>query len=50
MHHFFVDRTDIDTEARLVRLTGENYRHLRQVLRAKPGEKVLISDGEGTDY
>ena len=50
MHHFFVDETDIDTEARLVRLTGENYRHLRQVLRAKPGEKVLISDGEGTDY
>ena len=48
MHHFFVDRTDIDTEARLVRLTGENYRHLRQVLRAKPGEKVPISDGEET--
>ena len=50
MHHFFVDGTNIDTEARLVRLTGENYRHLVQVLRAKPGEKVLISDGEGPDY
>lgn len=50
MHHFFVEKTNIDSAARLVRLTGENYRHLRQVLRAKPGEKVLISDGEGTDY
>lgn len=50
MHHFFVEKTNIDSAARLVRLTGENYRHLRQVLRAKPGEKVLISDGEGMDY
>lgn len=50
MHHFFVEETNIDSEARMVRLTGENYRHLVQVLRAKPGEKVLISDGEGTDY
>ncbi|HBP24653.1 MAG TPA: 16S rRNA methyltransferase [Oribacterium sp.] len=50
MHHFFVDKGNIDTEARKVWLEGENFRHLVQVLRAKPGEKILISDGEGTDY
>lgn len=50
MHHFFVDQTSIDSENREVRLSGDNYKHLVQVLRAKPGEKVLISDGEGTDY
>ena len=50
MHHFFVDQKSIDSENREVRLSGDNYKHLVQVLRAKPGEKVLISDGEGTDY
>lgn len=50
MHHFFADNTAIDRAAREVRLTGDNYRHLVQVLRARPGEKVLISDGEGSDY
>lgn len=50
MHHFFVERSDIDTDARKVRLTGDNYNHLKNVLRVRAGEKVLISDGEGTDY
>lgn len=50
MHHFFVDKTSIDSENREVRLSGDNYKHLVQVLRTKPGEKILISDGEGTDY
>lgn len=50
MHHFFTDNTSIDRENHTVRLTGDNYRHLVQVLRARPGEKILISDGEGSDY
>ena len=50
MHHFFVDRSGIFSEEKKVLLTGENYNHLKNVLRAKPGEKVIISDGEGTDY
>ena len=50
MHHFFVNQSEIFSEEKKVLLTGENYNHLKNVLRAKPGEKVLISDGEGTDY
>ncbi len=50
MHHFFVDRSNIDTDTREVHLTGDNYNHLKNVLRVRVGEKILISDGEGTDY
>lgn len=50
MHHFFVEGSDIDTDKRIVRLTGDNYNHLKNVLRVRIGEKILISDGEGTDY
>lgn len=50
MHHFFVSRSDIDTDTREVRLSGDNYNHLKNVLRVRIGEKILISDGEGTDY
>lgn len=48
MHHFFAEAADISE--REVRLRGENLRHLKNALRARPGERVLISDGEGTDY
>lgn len=50
MHHFFADKSDIDIDNRRVRLTGDNYNHLKNVLRVRVGEKILISDGEGTDY
>ncbi|SFG38999.1 RsmE family RNA methyltransferase [Oribacterium sp. WCC10] len=50
MHHFFVERSNIDSDSRKVFLTGDNYNHLKNVLRVRVGEKILISDGEGTDY
>ncbi len=48
MHHFFVDPSEIFEET--VHITGDNYKHLKTVLRAELGEHVLISDGSGTDY
>ncbi|MGP1589852.1 MAG: 16S rRNA (uracil(1498)-N(3))-methyltransferase [Oribacterium sp.] len=48
MHHFFVEPSEIISGT--VHITGENYRHLRTVLRAELGEHILISDGTGTDY
>jgi 16S rRNA (uracil1498-N3)-methyltransferase len=48
MHHFFVAPSQV--EGKLVRITGSDVNHMKQVLRMKPGEKVLISDGEGRDY
>lgn len=48
MHHFFVKPEQI--EGHLVRITGPDVNHGRQVLRLKEGENLLISDGAGRDY
>ena len=50
MHHFFVDASDINTEEKTIRIAGENLNHLKNVLRVRIGERVLLSAGEGTDY
>ncbi len=48
MHHFFVTPDAVsETE---ITITGPDVNHMKNVLRMKPGEEVLISDGEGKDY
>ncbi len=48
MYHFFTD-TERFTEAD-VTIVGQDVNHIKNVLRMKPGEKVLISDGKGINY
>ena len=48
MHHFFADPARIGEKE--ITLTGADVNHIRNVLRMRPGEEVLISDGQGTDY
>ena len=48
MFHFFADAADIGMNT--VHLRGENYNHLKNVLRVRPGERVMISDDSGRDY
>lgn len=48
MYHFFVDSSAIGEGK--VRITGADLNHMKNVLRMKPGEEVLISDGTGKDY
>jgi len=48
MYHFFVTPDQI-TEEQVV-LFGQDVNHIRRVLRMKPAEEILVSDGEGTDY
>lgn len=45
MYHFFTE-TERFTELG-VTITGPDVNHIKNVLRMKPGEKVLISDGRG---
>lgn len=48
MHHFYISPTDIsETKATL---TGDDARHLQQVLRIKKGEIIGLFDGAGTTY
>ena len=46
MARFFVEAGEISGET--VVLTGENAQHAK-VLRLKPGEEVLVCDGQGTE-
>lgn len=48
MHHFFADPSQV-SENRIT-ITGPDVNHMKNVLRMKPGEAVLISDGTGRDY
>lgn len=48
MYHFFVEPDQIREEKILV--TGGDVNHIRNVLRMKPGETVLLSSRAGGDY
>ena len=48
MYHFFVEPHQIGAEE--IRIEGADVNHIRNVLRMKPGEEILISRREGGDY
>lgn len=49
MNRFFVDidGRDIGTD---IEITGGDVNHIKNVLRLKIGEEILVSDGRGRDY
>ena len=48
MYHFFVTPQQVRDKA--VYINGPDVNHIRNVLRMKEGDALLVSDGEGTDY
>lgn len=48
MHRFFVEKEQI--EEKLIRITGQDAHHIGHVLRMRPKEEILISDGDKTEY
>lgn len=48
MHHFFVTPDQVGEDC--IRVTGSDVNHMKNALRMKVGEEVLISDGTGQDY
>ena len=48
MYRFYVDEGAAGGEE--IALTGEDYNHIRNVLRMRAGEKITVCDGAGTDY
>ena len=48
MYHFFVEQEQIGAE--LISVTGSDVNHIKNVLRMKPGETVLLSSRTGGDY
>ena len=50
MYRFFVGQDQIDLEQKRICITGSDVNHIKNVLRMKKGEKVLISDSESREY
>jgi len=48
MHRFFVKRQSILKDR--ITLSGEDVQHISKVLRLKCGDRIVLCDGEGTDY
>lgn len=48
MYHFFVNQREIGPD--MITITGPDVNHIRNVLRMRPGEEVLISNGVDKDY
>lgn len=47
VYHFFTE-TEFFTESEAV-ITGPDVNHIKNVLRMRPGERILLSDGKGTN-
>lgn len=47
MYHFFTE-TEFFTESEAI-ITGPDVNHIKNVLRMRPGERILLSDGKGTN-
>lgn len=50
MHRFYTDKGYLNNADKNVTITGEDVNHIKNVLRLKCGDEILVSDGEGTDY
>ena len=48
MYHFFVEPDQIGAEE--IRIEGGDVNHIRNVLRMRPGEELLLSSRQGGDY
>lgn len=48
MYHFFAPEEQIGPSK--VTITGPDVNHIRNVLRMKPGEEILVSSGQGRDF
>ena len=48
MHRFYCSESDIYGDS--IRLCGSDVNHIRNVLRMKSGEHVIVNDGNNTDY
>ncbi len=48
MHHFFVNPEAVKSE--IITITGTDVNHIKNVLRMKSGEQILLSDGQGQDF
>ncbi len=50
MSRFFIDSSAVDRNTNKITITGEDVNHIKNVLRAAQGDKLILSDGSGSEY
>jgi len=50
MSRFFVKTDPVDLQNGKIIITGEDVKHIANVLRASAGDEIILCDGLGTDY
>ena len=48
MHRFFIKNEDIEKNS--ITVYGEDVQHISKVLRLQIDDKIVLCDGEGSDY
>ncbi len=48
MRRFFIEQTELIGQT--LSITGSDARHIRHVLRLKPGDRIILFDGKGCEY
>lgn len=48
MYHFYTDAESIGDKT--ISITGDDYSHIKNVLRMRIGEEVVVGDGKGAEY
>ncbi len=50
MPRFFIDESNILGDENLIKIIGEDVNHIKNVLRLRIGDMIVLCDGKGTDY
>ena len=48
MYHFYTERSNITEKT--ITILGDDVNHIKNVLRMKPGDEIIICDSRGTDH
>lgn len=50
MYRFFVEPEQVDMEKKQIIITGPDVNHMKNVLRMKPGEEIVVSAGDSREF
>lgn len=50
MYRFFVEQSQIDMEQKKIHIMGNDVNHIKNVLRMRQGEEIVISAGDNQEY
>jgi RNA methyltransferase, RsmE family len=50
MSRFFINASAVDIDAKSIIISGDDVNHIKNVLRAVSGDKLVVSDGSGNEY